>query len=245
MHKNWYIPLIIALLITGATGCKGGKPPEQSKNTSEKEQSQKAEKTVKSKGATNKSKDNSATTAEKSDHIKTASTKKDQAKWQSTAMAHMETNLNDVSVFLQKAEQVINDLEYAAATLPDGKEIKEDGIIYRQLSKPYHTRDGILAFFQQYWSRPLAVALYDHLDTKIVDGHVYLSTSTKRYPVFISTQNMKVSVENSGLIVEVSGISPTVASSSSLVRYHLGRDQESKRYEITKRSGIYGQENFQ
>ncbi|MCR8980240.1 hypothetical protein [Brevibacillus laterosporus] len=245
MHKKWVIPLIVALIVAGTTGCKGGKPPEQSKNTSEKEQSQKAEKSVKSQSTANKHKGNSATSDGKSGHIKIADTKKEQAKWQTTAMAHMETNLNDVSVFLQKAEQVIIDLEYFAATLPDGKEMKEDGLIYRQLPKPYNTRDGILAFFQQYWSRPLAVTLYDHLDTKIVDGNVYLSTSTRRYPVFITTQNMKVSVENNGLIVEVTGISPTTASSRSLVRYHLGRDHESKRYEITKRSGIYGQENFQ
>ncbi|QDX91393.1 hypothetical protein C2W64_04771 [Brevibacillus laterosporus] len=245
MNKKWYIVLIVTLIITGTTGCKGGKPPEQSKDTSEKEQSQKAEKSVKSQGTAKNKKEDSAKSYGKTSQIKVAETKKEQAKWQTTAMAHMETNLNDVSVFLQKAEQVITDLEYIAATLPNGKEIKEDGLIYRQLPKPYDTRDGILFFFQQYWSRPLAVSLYDHLDTKIVDGNVYLSTSTKHYPVFITTKNTKVTVENSGLIAEVTGISPTTAASRSLVRYHLERDHESKRYEITKRIGIYGQENFQ
>ncbi|MCR8998381.1 hypothetical protein NW825_26455, partial [Brevibacillus laterosporus] len=95
MHKKWVIPLIVALIVAGTTGCKGGKPPEQSKNTSEKEQSQKAEKSVKSQSTANKHKGNSATSDGKSGHIKIADTKKEQAKWQTTAMAHMETNLND------------------------------------------------------------------------------------------------------------------------------------------------------
>ncbi|WP_139490525.1 hypothetical protein [Brevibacillus dissolubilis] len=109
-----------------------------------------------------------------------------------SAIQHMENNETDLVLFLNKAENVTNDLHYAAAHLKNGKTVTEDGVVYRQLPERFSTKEKIIGHFSRYWSRSLAVRMYDNLDTKIQNGKVYLATPSKDYPVFISTRNTAI-----------------------------------------------------
>jgi hypothetical protein len=154
-------------------------------------------------------------------------------------------NKHDVVLFLNRAEHVIEDVYYAAASMPNGKKVREDSVVYRQLPRRFDSREKIVSYFSRYWSRALAEKMYDNLPTKLVDGNVYLAPPDANYPVLISTRNTAVQRDDKGLMVTVSDVTTPAYAQDRTIRYRLVRDKKTKQFEIKSRSGAYGNEQFQ
>jgi hypothetical protein len=154
-------------------------------------------------------------------------------------------NKHDVVLFLNRAEHVIEDVYYAAASMPNGKKVREDGVVYRQLPSRFDSKEKIVSYFSRYWSRPLAEKMYDNLPTKLVDGKVYLAPMDANYPVLITTRNTAVVRDDKGLLVTVTDVTTPAYAQDRTIRYRLVRDEKTKRFEIKSRAGAYGSEQFQ
>jgi hypothetical protein len=154
-------------------------------------------------------------------------------------------NKHDVVLFLNRAEHAIEDVYYAAASMPNGKKVREDGVVYRQLPRRFDSKEKIVTYFARYWSRPLAEKMYDNLPTYLVKGKVYLAPPAASYPVLISTRNTRVQRNDTGLLVTVTDVTTSAYAQDRTIRYRLARDEKTKRFEIKSRAGAYGSEQFQ
>jgi hypothetical protein len=161
-----------------------------------------------------------------------------------TALKNMATSKRDIVLFLNRAEHLTEQLHYAAASMPGGKKVIEDGIVYRQLPKQFDSKKKILAYFSRFWSRSIAESMYDNLNTKLVKGKVYLAHDRTDTPVLISTRNTSVTSDATGITATVSDITLPSFAADRTVRYRLVRDKKTRQYEISKRIGAYGSERF-
>ncbi|WP_232696714.1 hypothetical protein [Brevibacillus daliensis] len=222
MKNRW---LLIMALLVAITGCGGGKKADQSAKGTDG--AKKTEQVAKS--TTNKATGGKVTGTKKTDHKAKVTAEKAAP---SIPLQHMEGNKQDVVIFLTQAEHVVHDLQYAAASTLGSKEVQDDAILYRQLPEMYDTRDKILAHIENYWNRSLAVSLYNHLDTKIIDDKVYLSLNSHHKPVMITPENTKLTLEESGLVAIVT---ENGGRSAQTITYKLERDRKTGLYQITKR----------
>lgn len=161
------------------------------------------------------------------------------------AIKDVGTNKHDLVLFLNRAEHVFEDLQYAAATMPKGKKVKEDGITYRELPARLNSREKIIAYFSRFWSRPLAVKMYDNLHTKIVKGKVYLAEGTADYHVLITVKNTSVDSGIKGITATVKEATLPSFAMDRTITYRLVRDKKTKHYEISERKGTYGKNLFE
>ncbi|UFJ39766.1 hypothetical protein LOK74_17145 [Brevibacillus humidisoli] len=158
---------------------------------------------------------------------------------------HPQTNKQDLVLFINRAEHVFEELYYAASSMPGGKIQRDDGLLYRQLPPRFSSREKVIAFFSRYWSRPLAVQMYDNLDTKIVNGRLYLRIPDQDDPVLISQQNTTISSDLNGVTVVVQNAGLPDRSGQPTVSYRLERDKRTGQLEIVRREGSYGSKMFQ
>jgi len=237
--KKWLMLLALSLVIAG---CNGGK--EEGKQQTQGKQEQKQGAQAKQGGSKNQGKGGGSNGGGKGGNngAQTAAKGNQPAKM---AIRNMDRNKGDVVLFLNHAEHLTEELYLAAATMPNGQTVEEDGVVYRQLPERFDSKEKIVKHFSQAWSRPLAVSLYDNLNTKLVRGKVYLAQPAADFPVLISTRNTDVRVNGGEISVVVREItSPTIAADRT-VRYRLVRDEKSKRFEIVSRDGAYGRELFE
>jgi hypothetical protein len=174
--------------------------------------------------------------------------KRDKQAVRQANMSHVKklgANKHDVVLFLNRAEHVIEDVYYAAASMSNGKKVREDGVVYRQLPRRFDSKEKIVTYFSRYWSRPLAEKMYDNLPTYLVKGNVYLAPPDATYPVLISTRNTRVQRDDKGLLVTVTDVTTSAYAQDRTIRYRLVRDEKTKRFEIKSRAGAYGSEQFQ
>lgn len=220
--KKWLILLALSLLVTGC----GDKKENQTKEQSAKAQNKDA-KSGKGMQAKNKTKNN------------------EKNKEKSTVlMKDVGTNKHDLVLFLNRAENVFEDLHYAAAIMTNGKKINEDGITYRELPAPYDTKEKIITYFSRFWSRPIAVNMYDNLHTKIVKGKVYIAQEASEYHVLITVQNTTVETDIKGITATVKEATLPAFSTDRTITYRLVRDKKTKQFEINQRLGTYGAKLF-
>ncbi|WP_126428521.1 hypothetical protein [Brevibacillus marinus] len=160
------------------------------------------------------------------------------------ASGPIQADKQELVLLLNRAEHVFAELYYAAASMPGGKTQRDDGLLYRQLPPRFSSREKVIAHFSRYWSRPLAVQMYDNLDTKIIDGKLYLRIPDEDYPVLISQANTTISADLNGVTAIVRNAAPANPPGRQTVTYRLARDQRSGRLEIVKREGAYGSKMF-
>jgi len=170
--------------------------------------------------------------------------KKTTAAPRTAAIPQLESNKSDVVLFLNRAEHVLEELYYAAATSANGKPLTVDGTVYRPLPARYDTKEEILSLLTRYWSMPLAENLYDNLRTRLVRGNVYLAPPQQDYPVLISVRNTKVSMDDKGLLVTVTDVTTPGFAQDRTLRYQLVRDDKTRQFKIISRAGAYGSEMF-
>ncbi|WP_206529577.1 hypothetical protein [Brevibacillus sp. SYP-B805] len=161
-----------------------------------------------------------------------------------TAIHNMAANKRDIVLFLNRAEHLIEELHYAAASNPGGKKVIEDGMVFRELPKRFDSKKKILAYFSRFWSRPIAETMYDNLNIKLVKGKAYLAPDRTDTPVLISTRNTSVTSDATGITATVSDITLPSMAANRTVRYRLVRDKKTRQYEISKRIGAYGSEKY-
>lgn len=161
-----------------------------------------------------------------------------------SAVQKLGGNKMDIVLFLNRAENVVSDV-YFAALEHKGKTATEDGMFYRELPERFDSREKIVSHFSRYWSRPLAESLYDNLSTKQINQKLYISIPNVDYPMMISVRNTTVQKQDDHLRVIVENVTDPAYSNARTLRYLLGRDKESKRFEIESRTGTYGKEHFQ
>ncbi|MGG1660627.1 hypothetical protein [Brevibacillus sp. NRS-1366] len=162
-----------------------------------------------------------------------------------SALQKLGDNKMEVVLFLNRAEHVLEDVYYSALENAKGKTVYEDGLTYRELPERFDSKDKIVGYFSQFWSKPLAESLYDNMSTKLVKGKVYVSLPRTDYPTLISVRNTSVQKLDGDLNVTVENSTDTTFATDRTVRYQLVRDKKTKRYEIKSRKGTYGNENFQ
>lgn len=175
--------------------------------------------------------------------VKTRSERKEN-KVQTLALKNMDKNKRDVVLFINRAEHLAEHLQYEAANLSNGRKVVEDGLVYRELPQAFNTREKIVNHFARFWSRPLAENLYDYLNTRIVNGRVYLAPDDSEYPMLISSRNTFVTNKDDELIAVVNEITLPSYAQDRTVRYRLVRDKKTKLFEINKREGTYGSELY-
>ncbi|WP_235827928.1 hypothetical protein [Brevibacillus migulae] len=223
--KKWLPLLILSLMLTGC----GGNKDDQAKSDT------KAKTNNESKAKTQNKQDNKSGNKQGN---------KQENKAKTLALKNMDKNKRDVVLFLNRAESLAQQLQFEAANLTNGKAVTEDGLTYRQLPEKYDTRDEILDYFSRFWSRPLAENLYDYMNTKLVNGKVYLAPDDSEYPMIISNRNTFVKYDDGDLIATVNEITLPAYAQDRTVTYRLSRDKKTKLYEIKKREGTYGSEMY-
>lgn len=229
--RKWLLLMAIALVVTG---CGGGKQDQKAKT----------EQTDKAKTKSQKSADTKKTKGKKSAQNVKATAKGTKKGNKTAAIQQMTGSKQDVVLFLNRAEHAVEDIYYAALSMPDGKTVKDGGFTYRELPSNLDSKDKIVDYLSQFWSKPLALRLYDNLNTKQVDNKVYVALPQKDYPVLISLQNTGVQVVNDDITAVVSEITTPALASQRTIRYHLARDPKTNHYQIDNRSGAYGEEMF-
>jgi len=223
MMKKWLPLLILSLLLTG---CGGNKEDQAKSETKAKTNNESKAKTQNKQEGKNGSKQGNQKGAK------------------TLALKNMDKNKRDVVLFLNRAESLAQQLQFEAANLTNGKAVTEDGLTYRQLPERYDTRDEIVNYFSRFWSRPLAENLYDYMNTKLVNGKVYLAPDDSEYPMIISSRNTFVKYDDEDLIATVNEITHPSYAQDRTVTYRLVRDKKTKLYEINKRVGTYGSEMY-
>lgn len=179
-------------------------------------------------------------------HIKGLTSPKDQYKKKKiSAIDNPTYHKQDMLLFLNRAERVVEDLHFAAASVPNGKTVKEDGVTYRQLPKKLETKEAIIKHFSRFWSRPIAENIYNKLHTKIVKDKVYLAIQYPGYPMIISSKNTSIKNEGKDVIAVVSDATLPQFATDRTVTYRLVKDKKTQKYEISKRSGAYKKEIFE
>ncbi len=174
-----------------------------------------------------------------------ATRQKDARPAKTAAIQNLGSNRADVVLFLNRAEHVFEELYYAAATMPNGRTVYEDGVAYRRLPARFNTKEKILDFFGRYWSRPLAENMYDNLRTKLVRGNVYLARPETDYPLLISVRNTTAQKNDTGLLATVTEVTIPAYAKDRTIRYQLVRDAKTRQFEIRSRTGAYGSEMFE
>lgn len=162
-----------------------------------------------------------------------------------TAIDNPTYHKQDMLLFLNRAERVVEDLHFAAASVPNGKTVKEDGITYRQLPKHLETKENIIKHISRYWARPIAEKIYNNLHTTTVKDKVYLAIPYPDYPMVISSKNTTVKNEGKDVLAVVTDATLPQFASERTVTYRLVKDKKTQKYEINKRSGAYKKEIFE
>ncbi|MGZ0050745.1 hypothetical protein [Brevibacillus gelatini] len=162
-----------------------------------------------------------------------------------SAIQKLGDNKMDVVLFLNRAEHLLEEVYFAALDNAKGKTIYEDGLVFRELPKRFDSKDKIVDYFGRFWSKPLALSMYDKLTTKLVKEKLYIAIPRVDYPVLISVRNTTVAKENGELNVTVQNATDPSFASDQTIQYRLVRDQKTKRFEIKSRAGAYGSEQFQ
>lgn len=222
--KKWLILLVFALLVTGcSTTAKEDVKEQKAKTQAAKTEGKKVK------------------------PLKAIQTKvKEKTKGKPTVlMKDVATNKHDLVLFLNRAEKVFEDLQYAAAINTNGKKVIEDGITYRELPHPYDTKEEITGYFSRFWSRPIAVKMYDNLDTKIIKGKVYLAQGESEYHVLITMKNTTVESDIKGITVTAKDVTLPAFAIDRTITYRLMRDKKTKQFEIHQRLGTYGAKMFE
>ncbi|MGE5704318.1 MAG: hypothetical protein ACM32O_17465 [Clostridia bacterium] len=150
----------------------------------------------------------------------------------------------DMLLFLNRAERVVEDLHFAAASMENGKSVKEDDVTYRQLPKNLDTKEKIVTHFSRFWAKSIAEKMYNKLPTKLVKNKVYLAAQFPDKPMIIYSRN--TSVQNTGkeLVAVVSDATLPSLATERTVTYRLTKDAKTKKYKISKRSGAFKKELF-
>ncbi|MGO0063176.1 DL-endopeptidase inhibitor IseA family protein [Brevibacillus fluminis] len=151
----------------------------------------------------------------------------------------------DMLLFLNRAERVVEDLHFAAASMPDAKTVKEDGVTYRQMPKHLETKEAIIKHISRYWSKPLAEKIYNHLHTTVVKDKVYIAIPYPDFPMVISGKNTTIKNEGKDVVAVVTDATLPQFASDRTVTYRLVKDKKTHKYEISKRSGAYKKEIFE
>ncbi|MGD8190837.1 hypothetical protein ACQCN2_12730 [Brevibacillus ginsengisoli] len=236
--KKWLILLALSLVVSG---CGDGTKGEKTKGEKTKAESAKTETKKESKKTKTETKTANPYKGLKGKNKDKAESNEKNA----VVMKDMDTNKHDLVMFLNRAEKVFDDLQYAAATMTNGKKIKEDGITYRELPSSYDTKEKIITYFTRFWSRPIAVKMYDNLHTKVVNDKVYLAQGESEYHVLITVKNTTVEKDSKGITATVKDATLPAFSSDRTITYRLVRDQKTKQYEINQRLGTYGAKMFE
>lgn len=170
----------------------------------------------------------------------------DNGKAKIASVKDIDKNRNNLVLFLNRAEHVFEDLQFAAASYPNGKTVKIDGIIYRQLPAAYDTKEKIITYFSRFWSRPLAVRMYDNLHTKDIKGKIYLAEGAgTAETMLITNKNVSSKIDPYGITATVREITNPINGARRTVTYRIAKDQKTKQYEIRERRGTYGQKMFE
>ncbi|MGN7469480.1 hypothetical protein [Brevibacillus sp. SAFN-007a] len=162
-----------------------------------------------------------------------------------SAIQKLGDNKMDVVLFLNRAEHLLEEVYFAALDNAKGKTVYEDGLMFRELPERFSSKDKIVDYFGRFWSKPLALAMYDKLTTKLVKEKLFLAIPRVDYPVLISVRNTTVAKSNGELDVTVLDATDPSFASDRTLHYRLVRDRKTKRFEIKARSGTYGSEQFQ
>lgn len=161
-----------------------------------------------------------------------------------SAIKRLGSNKYDLVLFLNRAEHLFDDVYYSAASMSNGKFVRDDGVVYRQLPRKWDSKEKLIGYFSQYWSRPIAVNMYDNLNTKIVNGIVYVAVPQTDYPVLISVRNTTLEKDKRGITATVTNVTNPGYARDRNIRYRLVPDAETKRFEIKSRAGAYGSEMY-
>lgn len=156
----------------------------------------------------------------------------------------IDKNRYHLALFLNRAEHVFEDLQFAAASNAKGKKVKIDGITYRELPAHVDTKEKIITYFSRFWSRPLAVRMYDNLHTKDIKGKIYLAEGDGIYSMLISNKNISSKKDADGITAIVREAITPQNSAHYTVTYRISKDKKSGLYKIRERTGTYGQKMF-
>ncbi len=178
-------------------------------------------------------------------NVKTRAKQASNASKNKSGLEKLGQNKQDIVLFLDRAEHLTENLQFAAASLSPAKSILKDGVTYRKLPKKWESKDSIIDYFARYWSSSIAENMYKRLPVKEEKKKVYLAAPKTDYPMLISLRNTTFKTDSKGITAVVTNATLPDYASERTITYRLERDPKTERYKITKRSGAYGKEKYE